>query len=43
MIVMRSLDRLSRDMGIYVMATGAIRLAGVRVETFAGPVDLDTA
>lgn len=39
-IVMRSMDRLSRDMGIYAMATTAIQHAGVRVETFTGPVDL---
>jgi site-specific DNA recombinase len=41
-IVMRSLDRLSRDTFLYALATKAIRDAGVKVWTFNGPVDLDT-
>lgn len=41
-IVMRSLDRLSRDTFLFALATKAIRTAGVSVETFNGPVDLDT-
>ena len=41
-IIMRSLDRLSRDTYLYALATRAIRLAGVKVECFNGPVDLDT-
>lgn len=41
-IIMRSLDRLSRDTFLYALATKAIRAAEVAVHTFNGPVDLDT-
>jgi site-specific DNA recombinase len=41
-IVLRSLDRLSRDTFLYALATRAIRAAHVEVHTFNGPVDLDT-
>ena len=41
-IVMRSLDRLSRDTFLYALATRAIRAAGVKVHTFTGLVDLDS-
>jgi site-specific DNA recombinase len=41
-VVMRSLDRLSRDLGIYSLAVKALKAAGVGVECFTGPVDLDT-
>jgi site-specific DNA recombinase len=41
-VVMRSLDRLSRDTFLYALATRAFRTAGVQVYTFSGLVDLET-
>ncbi len=41
-IIMRSLDRLSRDTFLYALATKAIRDAGVQIESFNGPVDLES-
>ena len=38
-LVVRSQDRLSRDLGIWTMVSTALRTAGVRVETFTGTID----
>src|SRR5579871_2601287 len=41
-LVLRSQDRLSRDIGIWALASTALRTAGVKVETFTGPLDLES-
>jgi site-specific DNA recombinase len=41
-VIMRQQDRISRDPVIWGTAAAAFRSAGVRVETFSGPIDLDT-
>src|SRR4051812_25949790 len=40
-IVMRSLDRLSRDLLIYAEVRNALRAAGVQVWSFEGPMAFD--
>lgn len=42
-VIMRAQDRISRDIGIWAMVSTALRAAGVRVETFTGPIDLESA
>ncbi len=42
-VIMRSQDRISRDIGIWAMVSTALRTAGIRVETFTGPIDLESA
>jgi site-specific DNA recombinase len=39
-VILRSQDRLSRDLAIWAMCSAAFRKAGVRVETFTGTLDL---
>jgi len=41
-VLMRSQDRISRDIGIWAVTSAALRAAGVRVETFSGPIDLES-
>jgi site-specific DNA recombinase len=41
-VILRSQDRLSRDLGIWAMCSTAFRKAEVRVETFGGTLDLHT-
>jgi site-specific DNA recombinase len=41
-IILRSLDRLSRDTYLFALATRAIRAAGVQVSDFDRMIDLDT-
>lgn len=41
-VIMRQQDRISRDPVIWGTAASAFQRAGVRVETFSGPIDLDT-
>jgi site-specific DNA recombinase len=41
-IVLRDMDRLARDTYIHALVTRELKAAGVRVETFRGPVDLQT-
>lgn len=41
-VVMRQQDRISRDPVIWGTAAAAFQKAEVRVETFSGPIDLDT-
>lgn len=42
-VVMRAQDRISRDLGIWVAVSTALRAAGVRLETFTGPIELESA
>ena len=41
-VIFRSQDRLSRDVAIWAMCSAAFQTAGVKVETFNGPLDLAT-
>ena len=41
-IIMRAQDRISRDPVIWGTVAAAVKRAGVRLETFTGPIDLDT-
>lgn len=41
-LVVRSQERLSRDTGIWSVITKALGAAGVRVETFVGPLELES-
>jgi site-specific DNA recombinase len=42
LVLMRQQDRISRDPIIWGTCAAAFQKAGVRVETFTGPIDLDT-
>jgi site-specific DNA recombinase len=42
LIIMRSQDRISRDPVIWGTAAKGFRAAGVRIDTFSGPIDLGT-
>ncbi len=42
-VILRAQDRISRDIGIWAMVSTALRAARVRVETFTGPIDLESA
>jgi site-specific DNA recombinase len=41
-VILRSQDRISRDIGIWAVTSAALRTAGVKVETFKGPLDLES-
>jgi site-specific DNA recombinase len=41
-VILRSQERLSRDLAIWTMCSAAFRKAEVRVETFNGPLDLQS-
>jgi site-specific DNA recombinase len=41
-VIMRSQDRISRDIGIWAVTSAALRAAHVRVETFTGTLDLES-
>jgi site-specific DNA recombinase len=41
-VVLRSQDRISRDIGIWAVTSAALRAARVQLETFSGPIDLES-